>query len=565
VSISRGAKGANASALLARLEKLKATYGEGAGDKKLELLKPLAGRPLGSAGEVYRLHETLSFLHAYPDSKPVLDLVERMLGGFSKRSDLKRFNRALADTGIAGTDIYYAFFWVTARWLIRRFPDYLTIDWVVFDNKKKLVGLLPALLPYSEIYALEILCYAPEEWLQRLKGPGETDAAFVVRRFAAYKAGSLAQEKLYDDIDVPMRLAPGPRTPNRTVAKYAGAPVVFRQRPFSRARPNLKNEIKKPPVRVATLSPREGRRLIDMAVVGMITHARDLDAFAYGDQYGVSLVDCGEGLQFACIGQIPERRYLLEAVYGFLALQNGVPLGYLGATTLFNSAEINYNVFETYRGAEAASIFGRALAAARYLFDARTFSIDPYQLGHDNSEGLHSGAWWFYYKLGFRPEDRQVRVLVRSELGELSRHPRRRSTLSTLRKLSSQPMFFYLDRKHRDVLAKLPLGTLGLKISRLLADRFGGDREKGLRVLSREADRLLDVRSRQSWPAGERQAWERWCPLILSLPGISGWSPADKRALVQVVRAKGGRWEARFVSLFNQHRRLKNAILKLAE
>ena len=50
-----------------------------------------------------------------------------------------------------------------------------------------------------------------------------------------------------------------------------------------------------------------------------------------------------------------------------------------------------------------------------HLFGARAFSIDPYQLGHDNREGLLSGAWWFYYKLGFRPYDPEVRRVLRGE------------------------------------------------------------------------------------------------------------------------------------------------------
>jgi len=49
------------------------------------------------------------------------------------------------------------------------------------------------------------------------------------------------------------------------------------------------------------------------------------------------------------------------------------------------------------------------------------------------------------------------------------------------------------------------------------------------------------------------------------LPGISGWRPEQKHALVKVVRAKGGRRESDFVTLFDKHRRLQRAILKLAE
>ncbi len=79
-----------ASTLLRRLEKLKTAYGNDAPGQKLELLRPLERRRLQRATEVYRLHEVLCFLHAYPDSKPILHQVEQMLAGFSQRADLIR-------------------------------------------------------------------------------------------------------------------------------------------------------------------------------------------------------------------------------------------------------------------------------------------------------------------------------------------------------------------------------------------------------------------------------------------------------------------------------------------
>ena len=552
-----------ASALLKQLEKLKNTYGGDAVAQKLSLLAKLEGQRLGKADEVLRLHEFLSFLHAYPDSRAVLEQVERMLDSFASRGDLRRHRRELTDTGITGTDIYYRFFWPTARWIAKRFPANLTIDWAEFTNRDKLVDMLVMLLPYSEYPAIDTLDFSPKEWLDSLRGPEETDAAFLIRRFEALRASSFTREKLFEDLDILMRLASGPGTPARTGKKLPGLPVVFQTKPLSRMRPNLQQAVRKPPLRMRLLSPREGQRLVDTAVEAMITRARDLDAFAYGNKNDVRLVDCGQGLQFVCIGQIPERRLMLETVYGFLTIKNGVPIVYVLASSLFNSSEIAYNVFETYRGAEAAHIFGRVLAMARHLFGAEAFSIDPYQLGHDNTEGLKSGAWWFYYKLGFRPEDQDVRRLLRSELRHMRRDLRHRSSLATLQKLSSEPMFLYLNGGKRDVLAKIPIGELGLRISRLLAGRFGADREKGIRTLSREAAKLLGVRAQQSWSVGERQAWERWSPLILTLPGISHWKPGEKRALVKVVRAKGGRRESDFVTLFDSHRRLRRAILKL--
>jgi hypothetical protein len=46
----------------------------------------------------------------------------------------------------------------------------------------------------------------------------------------------------------------------------------------------------------------------------------------------------------------------------------------------------------------------------RQLLGVEVFSLDPYQIGHENEEGIESGAFWFYRKLGFRP--------VRPELAE---------------------------------------------------------------------------------------------------------------------------------------------------
>ena len=73
-------------------------------------------------------------------------------------------------------------------------------------------------------------------------------------------------------------------------------------------------------------------------------------------------------------------------------------------SALFGSSEIAFNVFESFRGAEAGLIYGRVLGVTRALFGADSFTIFPYQLGDDNEEGIESGAWWFYRKLGFRPE-----------------------------------------------------------------------------------------------------------------------------------------------------------------
>ncbi len=555
---------AKASFLLARLERLKASYGSGAAASKLDLLTRLERRRLAGAGQVERLHEVLCFLAAYPDNPEILVSADRMREGFAARSDLRRHRAELADSGIAGTPIRYRFYWVMASWLARHWPECLRIDWAEFDNEEKLDRILYLLATQSELPALDEIDLPTREWIERLKGPDETDAAFLVRRFAAMPFDTFWRERLFEELDVPFRLDPGPGTPSRTRARYRGVPVVYQRKPLSRERPDLRREILRPPKAVRPVSRREAGKLVDLAREAMVTRSRDLDVFANADPDDVRLVDCGGGLQFACYGVLVERRLLLEAVYGMLTLKSGVPIGYVLASGFLRSSEIAFNVFETYREAESARVLGRVLGMVRHLFGADTFTIDPYQLGHDNQEGLESGAWWFYYKLGFRPHDPEIKRLLRGELKKMKANPRHRSSIAALQNLSADNVYFFLNKPRESILGRFSLSGVAEKVTDYLARRFGADREGGIRTCAEEAARLLGVRTFKSFSPGERLAWNRWSPLVMVLPGIERWNQADRKALVGVMRAKGGRRESDYVLRLNRHRKLQAALEKLA-
>lgn len=549
--------------LLERLERLRPVFGGEAEGDKLALLEALRRRRLATAAHVLRLHDLLCFMRAYPDGPRLLAVVERMLTDFPSRPDLRRHRAALADTGIAGTAIEYRFYWPTAAWLARRWGRSLSIVWRDFERRDQLADLLPLLTLYGETPALDEIDYSPRQWLARLKGPAETDAGFLVRRFAALPMDGFAREKIYDQLDPPLRLAPGPDSPSRTRAHHRAGPVAFQTRSLDRERPDLKAELRRPPRSVRAVSRAEGQSLIDLARAAMVTRSRDLDAFTWGDPEDVRLVDCGGGLGFAVIGVVPERRLMLEAVYAFLTLKNGVPVGYVLNSALYRSAEIAYNVFETWRGAEAGAIYGRVLATVRHLFGADSFTIYPYQLGEGNHEALASGAWWFYQKLGFRPRDPEVRRLMGEETRRMKSRPSHRSSIATLERLAVANLYYHIGRTRDDVIGLLPLATAGLAIARLVAERCGSDRERAARELGAGAARLLGVGSQRGWSAGERLAWSRWCPLVHVLPGLERWGAADRRALVEVIRAKGGRRESEFALRFDRHRRLREAVRRL--
>jgi hypothetical protein len=554
----------SARASLNELERLRTAFGPGLGATKRALIERVEDLRFERVADLLRWHEALCFVRAYPDDPETLALVERILQSFDRRSDLQALRDELWDSGLAGTDTWFPFFWATARWLCARWPDRLTIDWEAFENRDRVVELLPLLLPYTETPALDEIDRTAQQWIETLKGPDETDAAFLVRRVDALRIDEFAKEALYDALDVTMQLRGGPDTPSRTKGRWTGAEIHFQDRPLDRARPDLRAAAEVPPLAVTAVPIREGRALIDLARVSMTTRARDLDAFCNADPRDVRIVDCGDGLCFALMGATPERRLMLESSYGMLTLKNGLPIGYVLISAAFGSAAIAYNVFDTFRGGEAAKILGRVLAVARHVFGVDAFSIDPYQLGDGNEEGLRSGAWWFYQKLGFRPLEPRIDRLMRRELGRMKKDPEYRSELDTMRELVQDHVYLFLGEPRQDVLGRVSLGRIGLAVSRHLAARDGADREGGIRRCAAEAAALCGLGPDRSWSRGEKLWWERWAPVLLTVPGFARWTPASRRAAAEVVRLKGGRHESDFVRALERHAKLREGLLELA-
>ena len=84
-----------------------------------------------------------------------------------------------------------------ARRLARRWPDRLTVSWEDLDAPERLERMLQLLVPFAEGAAMEEWSLPLREWCERLKGPDETDAAFLVRRLAALPERRLARAPDY--------------------------------------------------------------------------------------------------------------------------------------------------------------------------------------------------------------------------------------------------------------------------------------------------------------------------------------------------------------------------------
>ncbi|MDJ0975759.1 MAG: hypothetical protein QNJ98_14960 [Planctomycetota bacterium] len=549
---------------LEALESVARTFGPEAAAAKPPYLAALERAELPDADAVYRLHEVLCFLRAHPDDAALLELVERMLGAFAKRKDLRRHRRELVNTGIAGTAVHFPFDAFTARWLAKRWPANLKIDWRAVGNKDRLMDRVYMLALDAETPALDHAKLSPRKWIERMKRPDETDAAYVINRFAKLPWEPTMRNVIYDELELPLVLKAGDDTPSRTAARMPGGRVTWQAAPLRRQRPDVRKALAEPPRSIRKVPRKVGQQLIDLTNAAMVTRERYLDAFNDADPDDVRMVDCGDGLEFAVIGVRPTSRMMIETVYAWLTLRNRVPVGYVLVSALFGSSEIAFNTFDTWRGGDAGWVYGRVLSTTKALFGSDTFTVFPYQLGHKNREGLESGAWWFYQKLGFRPRDPEVVALMESELAKIQRKRSHRSSIATLKQLARVPMYYATGRERSDVIGQLKLDGIGLAVTDYVATRFGSDRGRAEKVCAAEAAALLGAKDWRGWPAGERLMWLRYAPLLMAVPEIADWRRADQRALVRLVRAKGGPRESDYAKLLDAHKPWRKVLRRLA-
>jgi hypothetical protein len=239
---------------------------------------------------------------------------------------------------------------------------------------------------------------------------------------------------------------------------------------------------------------------------------RELYGFTWPDRDHVIRADAGRGMQIYVFGTPPAHRLPLRAYHAGMFFKNHVPVGYVETLTFFERMEVGFNLYYTFRAGETAWLYARLLRLMRQLLGVTCFSVDPYQIGHENDEAIDSGAFWFYRKLGFRPASQEVARLMEAEERKMREQPGYRTPPAILRRLAVAPMIFN-----------------------------GGP----------EWDRF-SVRKVAQASARE---------------GVAGWPAVFERLrfspIPEIIRAKTAPTETRYVRLLMRNTRLRSAVLRL--
>jgi len=550
---------------ISRLHAIRNRFGPSWRQEKKQLLDGISQLAVRTAGDLRRLHTSLCFLRAFPDSGDILSAVQALLSDFEDRlAGLGATEAArLTDSGIVGTDLYYRFSFEVADWLAGRFPGTTRIDWDDFDDTGRLDELLEHILHQTESDFFDSGRVSTMEWLRLVSGgqPG-TDFDWLMSRLDDRRHHNRFWTSLYNAAEIPLRCSLADSALSRTRCVIQARAIHFRNEPMQTRVVNPRQEIATPVRRLTCLDSRSGQSLLDVAMASLAVRHRETIHFNYANPGEVWVAEVGRGVSICATGLQPEHRYPIECTMGFLILSNGVPIGYGGSSMLFRQANTGINIFDEYRGSEAAWLWVQVMRVFHTLSGCTRFIANPYQFGSENDEALKSGAFWFYYRLGYRPVDGKVRKLARREFAKLRAKGGQRTPVDVLRKLATCDMHLVLPgARQAEYFDETWIETTSLLATRELNRRGERSRRSAEDLVAHELAEALGIRSMDGWSPDERRWFVRFAPIVAAAaPG--SWSRAEQRGMVAVMRAKGGRRERDYACRLGDHERFFTALKK---
>lgn len=548
--------------LLRELERLLPRHGGEAAAEKRCRLRELGAVALQRASELTRLQRIVCFLSAFPDDLRVYGEARRLAGGFAERvAQLRKVERvSLDDSGAAGSCTRHTYAASAAGWLVRRHGGMVAIDWSAENAADAVAALVTRLRDPLEAEATDLDAAGLKKWLAQA-GSKAGDLAWLLAQ-AGTGAVRRDFDRAFDAAEVPLAW--------RLDARAGITGNALRGRPTPRTE-GMRHPAGQPcaaimqPIAVERLPPRAAARLLDVWRAALWSRTRTVYQIEQPNLDECYLADLGAGLRFAAIGVLPARRGVLEATYGHLLLANGMPMGYGGFTTLFTQVNTGINVFPEFRGSEAAFAFEQALRVMHSLTGNARFVINPYQFGAGNDEALASGAYWFYYRLGFRSARAEVRALAAQEFARLRADRGYRVPVATLRKLAAGDLHLDLSDTASDrFFDEAWLQSIAAGITTAVASEGKVRRADALASLSQRIAALLGIRL-GDWTALEQQGFRQWTPILAQIDDLAGWPQADRKALAQLVRARWATQEIDFVGRMREHDRLRIALARAAQ
>jgi hypothetical protein len=414
-------------------------------------------------------YDLLLYLLAYPDSFTTHQLAEKNLTLISSMLGKKqnRYHLKLENTGLPFTKTITRFSHEHLLWMNQRPGFSLSIDSFDCDDSQ-FSNALRVTLPTLEKDKANA-GYSKDELFDALNvKPGE-QLSFLLNEFNVLKAVPFAKDQLFESLLLNVSVFASGDAFSRGKNRFPVAAVYCHEGLLKSVDHNKLLNTKVPAS--GKLDEKEKEQLSCVIKNSLTLTARETDPSTFMDSTSLRLYELGRGISIALYGMIPERQLPLESYIGYTLFKNGLPAAYGGSWIFGDRALFGINIFEPYRGGESGYILCQLLRTYRQVFKVNYFEVESYQYGGGNPEGIASGAFWFYYRFGFRPLRKDLDILARTEFEKMKVNKQYRSSEKTLLRFTEESIGLNMGDN-----VPLAVSAFTANISSFIQKRFHGDR-----------------------------------------------------------------------------------------
>lgn len=451
---------------------------------KKEILTSLPIEKITHTKWLAEYYHHLHFLAAYPDNREIRLLASQYLELITQKIEASEdLQYKLFNSGLTGTSVCAAFGFELTKWLREHYPQEVSLE-SIDAEEGQISAILSVVMPKVESEILQDGNDNWKSWLNKQTRREEDLLDTLIALFDQTDIRPEVKDELWNTltINVTVRL-------NRPAGLSSGLFQPYYHRSLIRKAPLKQHRHEKP--KKIKLTTEQAKEIIACGRMILIRHIREIDPVTFTKPEFVSYYQLSRGLTVALFGMAHERRHPIDNYMGYVAFKNGLPVAYAGSWLLFDSGRIGLNIFPTYRGGESQYIFGQILELHRQVYKLSRFSVDPYQIGKNNSDGIKSGAFWTYYALGFEPLKPEQRELARKEFEKRSTVKGYRSTPSVLKKLAESRMELVLKGKP----VRFDANDLSTAYASIIKTRYAGNRKAAEQYACHRLIKLLHLES----------------------------------------------------------------------
>jgi len=484
-------------------------FAENSATDKISLLKRIRQEAPNSTKFISQYHAALLFSLAYPENQEVEKLACLEMERLTKQvKDSVKF-ASYEGSGLPYTATVGTFSLTICKWLIDSKLVKVRIHSFLPSAPHPRDVLAPCLNPMEfellgneELKAIAWLKFVfgtknPEVLMERI-----INAVWNLPLNLAYR------EKIFESLSVFVFIKPLTLNFSNTFGRLSFEKTNYVTSGLLKKVDHLQL-IKQPIKKEARLSDSQRKEILDVSRTALVLLNRETDPITYCDAQGIKYFQLERGCSIALFSMLPAYQLPLESYIGFMMFKNGYPMAYGGGWLFGQRSLIGINIFESFRGGESAFVFAQLLRTYYQVFGVREFEVEPYQYGKKNPEGIRSGAFWFYYRFGFRPIKASLAELANNEYEKIRNNKSYRSDTETLKKFATGNLSVNFGIETTTLTAK----NLSEYITQKIISDFNGDRIAAKKWAYQEVKNLFGL-TPPDFKGAEGIQWDRFALLL---------------------------------------------------